>query len=56
MLNKNSSIPIITSLNENIISKLDEKNKKSLLLDIKSNNIYNVLSNDKINKDYTNKL
>ncbi len=53
LLNSKSSIPIITSL-----SKLDVKGKikKSIDLDIKASNIYSIISNNKINTDYTNKL
>ncbi|MGN1013614.1 MAG: nucleotidyltransferase family protein [Clostridia bacterium] len=55
-LNKNSNIPVITSLNNNIISNLNDTIRKSLLLDVKASNIYSILSNDKINRDFTNKL
>ena len=56
LLSERSNSLIITSLNSNLIKKQNELIKKSLLLDIKSTNIYSVLSNDKINKDYTNKI
>ena len=55
-LNKNSNIPVITSLNNNIINNLNDTIRKSLLLDVKASNIYSILSNDKINRDFTNKL
>lgn len=55
-LTKSSTIPIITSLNDNILNNLDDTIKKSLLLDIKASNIYSIFSNDKINKDYTNRI
>lgn len=53
LLNKNSKIPIITSFG-NI--DLKSKAKKSLDLDIKASNIYSILSNNKINTDYTNRI
>lgn len=56
ILNKNSKIPIISSLSDEKISLLDNVNKTSIQLDIKASNIYSIISNDKINKDYTNKL
>lgn len=55
-LNKSSNIPVITSLNNNIIINLNDTIRKSLLLDVKASNIYSILSNDKINRDFTNKL
>lgn len=55
-LNKSSNIPVITSLNNNIINNLNDTIRKSLLLDVKASNIYSILSNDKINRDFTNKL
>lgn len=54
--NKSSNIPVITSLNNNIIINLNDTIRKSLLLDVKASNIYSILSNDKINRDFTNKL
>ncbi len=47
-LNKNSKIPIIT--------KITDENNKSLMLDIYASNVYSIIKNDKIQKDYTNKL
>lgn len=55
-ITKNSSIPIITSINEKVLKDLDELSLKSLKLDIKASNIYSIFSNDTINKDYTNKI
>lgn len=56
LLNKSSNTLILTSLNDNLIKKQNEIIKKSLLLDVKASNIYSIFSNDKINKDYTNKI
>lgn len=53
LLNKNSNIPIITSLSK---ISINDKVKKSIDLDIKASNIYSIISNNKINTDYTNKL
>lgn len=53
-LSKNSSIPIITSLNKNVIENLNEKQKKLISYDIYSSNIYSIINKTDINKDYTN--
>src|SRR5574344_1511574 len=53
-LSTHSSIPIITKLNPNIIDSLPEMITKQLKLDIYSSNINSIISNTKINKDYTN--
>lgn len=55
-ISSNASIPVLTSLNDNVINILDDENSKSLKLDIKASNIYSIISNDKINKDYTNRI
>ena len=55
-ITKNSSILVITSINDKIIKNLDELSQSSLLLDIKSSNIYSIFSNNTINKDYTKKI
>lgn len=55
-LNKQKNIPIITSINDNIIQELDDSNREALYLDILASNIYSIISNDKVNKDYTNML
>ena len=56
LLNSNTSIPVIVSLSDERIESLKEENTNSLRLDIKASNIYSILSNDKINKDYTNRV
>ena len=56
MISSNADIPIITSINDNVINNLDNVDKESLKLDIKANNIYSILSNEEINKDYTNRI
>ena len=55
-ISSNASIPVLTSLNDNVINNLDDETSKSLKLDIKASNIYSILSNDEINKDYTNRI
>ena len=55
-ITKNSSILVITSINDKIIKDLDELSQSSLLLDIKASNIYSIFSKNTINKDYTNKV
>ena len=56
VLNSNSSIPIITSINDKKIGTLGSTIASSLKLDIRATNIYSAISNQDINKDYTNKL
>lgn len=55
-ITKNSSIPVITSINDKILKELDIASYESLQLDIKASNIYGIFSHDTINKDYTNKI
>ena len=56
LLNKNASIPIITSLSDDKIKTLPCIVQKSLYLDIKASNIHSIINNSALNKDYTNKL
>ena len=56
LLNSNSSIPIITSINDKILNNLEDVNREALQLDIKATNIHSIFSNDKQNRDYTNML
>lgn len=56
LLSKKSDISVITSINEKVLKNLYEPVLSSLMLDIKASNIYSSLSNENINKDYTNKL
>lgn len=56
LLNSNSSIPIITSINDKILNNLEDVNREALQLDIKATNIHSIFSNDKLNRDYTNML
>lgn len=53
---KNSSIPLITSINDNILTSLSDIQKSMIDLDILATNIHSILNNDNINKDYTNRL
>lgn len=56
LINKNASIPIITSLSDDKIKTLPCIVQKSLYLDIKASNIHSIINNSALNKDYTNKL
>ncbi len=51
-----SNIQVITRINDDIISSMDNAISKSLKLDIKASNIYSIIKEDAILKDYTNKL
>lgn len=54
-----SNIPLITSINSNVLNSLNTENENALKLlynDILSTNIYLSLIHDKINSDYTNRL
>ncbi len=53
---KNSNIDLITSINEKILNNLSKDTKKYLDYDIFSSNIHSLITNEKIQKDYTNKL
>lgn len=55
-ISKKSNIKLLTNINNDILSNLNDVNKKSLELDILASNIYHSLLNEKINKDYTNRL
>lgn len=56
LISKNSNIDIITKINDNILNNLNDDIRKYLNLDILASNIYYTLSNEIINKDYTNRL
>ena len=55
-LSSSSDIEIITKINDNILNSINENTHKYLNMDILASNIYYTLSNDIINKDYTNRL
>ncbi len=55
-ITKNSNIPIITKLNDNTISNLTDKQKNILNKDIESTNLFNILHNESLNKDFNNRL
>ena len=55
-INQYANVPVITSINDDIIKNLDVTIGNSLSLDIQASNIYSVISNENINKDYTNKI
>lgn len=55
-LSNNSHIKVITKINDNILKSLDEDIARYVHMDILASNIYYTLSNDIINKDYTNRL
>ena len=51
-----SKMPVFTSINDDIISTLDNSIKYMINLDIYSSNIHSLLTNTSLNKDFTNKL
>lgn len=53
-ISNTSNIPVIPSLNNKTLSYLNKYQKLSLDIDIYASNIYSMLINQKINKDYTN--
>lgn len=53
-ISNTSNIPVISSLNNKTLSYLNKYQKLSLDTDIYASNIYSMLINQKINKDYTN--
>ncbi len=53
---KKSSIPLFTSINDNILNNLDREMFKMINLDIFASNTHSIISNNKLNLDYTNKL
>lgn len=55
-LNKNSSIPVITSLSDKLITTLDDTNKKAIKLDLSAHNIYSIANEKSTTSDYNNKL
>lgn len=55
-ISKISNIDIITSINDPKLEKLSQNTKKYLMVDIYAENIYSIINNNNINKDYTNKL
>lgn len=55
-ISKNADIPLITNISENVLNNLDSSVYSSLMLDFKADNIYNVISNSRLNKDRINKL
>lgn len=56
LVSKNSKIPLITSINDKSILKLDKFNLKLINTDIYASNIHSLLNKTKLNKDYTNLL
>ena len=55
-ISKKSALELITSINNNTLDNLPNDTKKFLKYDILASNIHSILSNDKIQKDYTNRL
>lgn len=55
-LNKNSTIPVITSLSDKMIQELDDNNKKAIKLDLSAHNIYSIANDKSTISDYNNKL
>lgn len=55
-LSKKSTIPVISNINEKILSILNEKVQTSLNLDFNAENIYSIVETSTLNKDRINKL
>lgn len=55
-LTRISSIPVITSINDNILKNLDNNICYYLKKDILATDIHSIISNQNIKKDYTNRL
>lgn len=55
-MNQYANIPILTSINDDVIKNLSTTVGNSISLDIQSTNIHSIISNENINKDYTNKI
>ena len=55
-ISKSSNIPLFTSINDNILSNLDREMFQMINLDIFASNTHSIISNSKLNLDYTNKL
>ncbi|MEG2348242.1 MAG: nucleotidyltransferase [Clostridia bacterium] len=53
---KSSNVKLITSINDKLLNSLDDNIAKNIRLDILATNIQSSLMNEKLNKDYTNKL
>ena len=53
---KNSNIPLITSVNDNVLNSLSDIQRSMINIDILATNIHSILNNENINKDYTNRL
>lgn len=56
IISKSSKIPIFTSINDNILNKLDRQMFRMINLDIFASNTHSIIANNKLNLDYTNKL
>lgn len=55
-LTRNSSIPIITKVNDKVIDKLSFNQARILNKDIESTNLFDIIRNKSLNSDYKNKL
>ncbi len=56
IMNKCSKIPVLTRINDDVISTLSSGRRKLMNIDLKATNVYNILKNDCLNSDYHNKL
>ncbi len=54
IINKNTTIPILSNISEKHLARIDNNNLTSLNLDVLSANILATLSQESLNKDYTN--
>ncbi len=55
-ISKTSNIPLLTSINDKFIKKLDEDTLGMINIDIKSSNIHSIISNKNLNFDFKNNL
>ena len=56
LLNKNTSIPILTNINGNIIYDLDDVTKEAIALDFNATNLHSIISSNNLNLDKTNMI
>ena len=56
VLNKSSKIPVLTQINDTVLSNLNKYQGHLFKYDILATNIYNIIINNSLNNDYYNKL
>ena len=55
-LSQEADIPLITKVSKDTIPSLSSIQQKMFSYDLLASNLYSILANDTLNKDYTNKL